>query len=903
MGIRKVQMSFTGGELAPAMFGRFDDQKYQQGLAKCRNFITLPQGPATLRPGTAYVNETKYPGKPTRLIPFTFSVDQTMVLEFGEKYIRFHTEGKTLLASNGQPYEVITPYLSEDIFDIHYTQSMDVMTLVHPAYPPQELRRYGVSDWRIKSADFGAPLKPPSAPQVKYEVVAGKDQTITDAEKARYTLKYKVTSVKEILTGVEESAASEAGETKGNLYLNNATCTLTWGSVEGAERYRIYKNYKGLYCFIGETDETSFVDDSYDPDEGITPPIYDDPFLTSKAIREVTVDNGGSGYKAPDGSLKVEEISVAGLGASNTQSNPFSYPSGVTPTVSVFDKRGVGTGAKVVVSETSTSQHRRKRPAAVDHEHYTYYTTITVTKVKVTESGTGYSDPWLRISNIDSSSVSDQNDLGAVKVGSTIELPLNFAPSGAELTVTDSTGWGAELRPVIEGGKIVSVIIRSGGQNYTSPKITVTAPQGSGAVVSASVGKYGDYPGAVCYYEQRRCFAGSPMRPQMVWMSRSGTESDMSYTLPTKDDNRLRFAIAAREASRILHLMPLQQILALTNSTEYRVSSGGSGPMAPDAVRSEVQAQIGASSVQPVIVNSTIVYAAARGGHVREMGYNWQSSAFTTGDLSIRSAHFFDRARVVDMTLSKSPDSIVWCAMSDGSLIGLTYLPEQAIAGWHKHTTIDGAIESVTSVPEGDEDILYMVVRRETKDGGVRFVERMHERYFAKPEDAWHVDCGGEYNGDLTDEISGLTWLEGKMVSIYADGCVLPQQEVKGGKVTLTQPSRHVIVGLPITADLQTLPVAVQLADGSFGMGHMKNVNDVIVRVEKSSGVFVGPDFDSLVEYKQRTFEPYGTPPNPMTKEISIATTAKWSGTGQICIRQKDPLPLTVVSVALDLAK
>ena len=47
MGIRKVQMSFVGGELAPAMFGRFDDQKYQQGLAKCRNFITLPQGPAT----------------------------------------------------------------------------------------------------------------------------------------------------------------------------------------------------------------------------------------------------------------------------------------------------------------------------------------------------------------------------------------------------------------------------------------------------------------------------------------------------------------------------------------------------------------------------------------------------------------------------------------------------------------------------------------------------------------------------------------------------------------------------------------------------------------------------------------------------------------------------------------
>ena len=33
MGIRKVQMSFAAGELSPSMYGRFDDQKYQQGLA------------------------------------------------------------------------------------------------------------------------------------------------------------------------------------------------------------------------------------------------------------------------------------------------------------------------------------------------------------------------------------------------------------------------------------------------------------------------------------------------------------------------------------------------------------------------------------------------------------------------------------------------------------------------------------------------------------------------------------------------------------------------------------------------------------------------------------------------------------------------------------------------------
>ena len=63
----------------------------------------------------------------------------------------------------------------------------------------------------------------------------------------------------------------------------------------------------------------------------------------------------------------------------------------------------------------------------------------------------------------------------------------------------------------------------------------------------------------------------------------------------------------------------------------------------------------------------------------------------------------------------------------------------------------------------------------------------------------------------------------------------------------LTQSARpRLIVGLPITADLQTLPVAVQLADGSGRDGaHEENVNDVFMRVHRSSGVFVGPDFDN----------------------------------------------------------
>ena len=39
--------------------------------------------------------------------------------------------------------------LEADLFRIKFTQSADVLTLVHPAYPPKELRRYAHDNWQL----------------------------------------------------------------------------------------------------------------------------------------------------------------------------------------------------------------------------------------------------------------------------------------------------------------------------------------------------------------------------------------------------------------------------------------------------------------------------------------------------------------------------------------------------------------------------------------------------------------------------------------------------------------------------------------------------------------------------------------------------------------------------------
>ena len=820
---RSFKQTFSGGEISPEMFGRIADNKFQQGAALVRNFIVKPQGPAQNRSGFAFVKEVKDSTKKTRLLSFTFSTVQTMVIEMGDQYFRFHTQGQTLNYSNGAAwnnataytvgdialqggvnyyctvahtnqvppntaywyplpatyvYEVPSPYLEAELFDVHYVQSADVMTLVHPNHAPKELRRLGATKWELKTIDFGSPLPAPTGVTVTPYTPSS---TSTNADTFE-DHEYVVTAVGTNLS--DESSQSAVGQTSAgatptnNIFVTGATNTITWTAVTGATRYRVYKNQGGIYGFLGETTTTTIVDNNIAPDFAKTPPIHENDF--------------------------------------------------------------VGTG---------------------------------------------------------------------------------------------------------------------------------------------------NYPGAVSYFEQRRVFAGTNNAPQDIWMTASGTESNMSFGLPIKDNDRIEFRVAAREANTIRHIVPLTNLLMLTGSAEWRITSVNSDAITPTSISVKPQSYVGANNAQPVIVNNSLVYGAARGGHVRELGYNWQANGFITGDLSLRAPHLFDNLTITDMAFSKAPIPIVWFISSNGKLLGLTYVPEQQLGAWHQHDT-DGTFESVACVSEGNDDVTYAVIKRTINGQSKRYIERMGTRLFPTQRDSFFLDAGATYNGTNTDTnktvtisggttykkgesivvttnynlfnappstddkddaivlvdgdtyyrctilstasqtvatakldkdlpvslrntaittfevarnvISGITWLEGKKVSILADGAVHPQRTVSNGTVTLQRASSVVHVGLPYESDLNTLPLALQVE--AFGQGRVKNINHVWLRVLESSGIFAGPTSEKLIEAKQRSTEPYGTPPNLKTEDIKIMVTPSWTDNAQLFIRQTDPLPLTIVGLTLEVA-
>jgi|11_taG_2_1085331.scaffolds.fasta_scaffold01168_6 hypothetical protein len=149
MGRVAVEITnFTGGELSPRLDGRNDLSKYNSGCKTLENMIVYPHGSASRRSGSQFVSEVKDSSKKTRLISFEFSTIQTYILEFGDQYIRFYKDSGQIL-SGGSAYEISSPYLEAELFDIKFAQSADTMYICHPNHHPRKLTRSGHTSWSL----------------------------------------------------------------------------------------------------------------------------------------------------------------------------------------------------------------------------------------------------------------------------------------------------------------------------------------------------------------------------------------------------------------------------------------------------------------------------------------------------------------------------------------------------------------------------------------------------------------------------------------------------------------------------------------------------------------------------------------------------------------------------------
>lgn len=145
--------NFTAGELSPRMKGRVDVSKYYNGCETLLNFVVMPQGGVTRRPGTMYVVAAANQASASRLIPFVFSTVQAYQIEFSDGTARFYmNDGQ--IASGGSPVALSIPYAAAELAALGYAQSQDTLFLCHPSYATRSLTRSSHTIWSIQTLTF-----------------------------------------------------------------------------------------------------------------------------------------------------------------------------------------------------------------------------------------------------------------------------------------------------------------------------------------------------------------------------------------------------------------------------------------------------------------------------------------------------------------------------------------------------------------------------------------------------------------------------------------------------------------------------------------------------------------------------------------------------------------------------
>lgn len=934
MALYQLKSSFAGGELSPSMYGRTDIAKYDSGAAVLRNFFVLRYGGAANRPGFKFIAQT-YNNKKAVLIPFMYSTDQNYIVEITAGRCQFYTDGGIVVKEDGTPYSIENFFTDKDLEDaakIKYTQSADVLFIVHPAHAPMTLTRYDNLDWRFEAMDItGGPF---DASNFNSAYIVTKTQQWTTP--GTYTV-----HIPAGINSIEYKIAGAGGGGGGGNHMSHGP--YLYGGNGGSGEL-----LTGKMTVTSNSDYQVIVGAGGAGGVGVK---YSDSQTSGKSggnssFGNISARGGGGGYRATTPSYSSSEGEWIGgsdgangtsYGAGGAGGNGTGWSgtagSGGNGWVEILYSASIGDNTTVEASDvygditlTASDDIFAKSDEgslfSLTHFLETDYKKGTpsstggnlqvsvLPKSNVYVESFGFWDGNFSLEKYDPVSlqwvnVRTQSGNRSQNYSLTEE---NTSESIASYRVT-STEFNTDVWSGENEKQRGYITIQSIGGDYTghvliTEYVSPTVVKGTVKKQLASTDETRDfafaawngekgYPSATGFYEDRLVFAGSKGFPQTFWTSKTGDYYNFGTSIPSADDDGITATLNGGQMNGIKAIIAFGEMLLLTAGGEFKVSGGGKA-ITGSNVLSQPQEYRGVSDVNPVTIGSRIIYVQHQGNIIRDLAYSYDVDKYTGDDLNLLASHLFEGHKIISMTYQQIPNSIVWCVRDDGLLLGLTYIKEQDIYAWHQHTTAGGKFVSVCNIGGSTEDKLYAVIER----GGQYYVEIMESRdKSTNVEDQFFVDSGITYEGEPTDEISGLKHLEGYTVAILADGNVLPQQTVENGKVLLGNKYKKVHVGLPIDAEIKTLPIDFTAQDGTY-LSRKKRIATVTLLLKDSRGGLFGMKENELNEFKWRSNEAYGEPISLQTGKFKVTIkSATYDETQQITIKQPDPLPMTVLSL------
>lgn len=349
------------------------------------------------------------------------------------------------------------------------------------------------------------------------------------------------------------------------------------------------------------------------------------------------------------------------------------------------------------------------------------------------------------------------------------------------------------------------------------------------------------YPGVVAFFEQRAVFASTVEQPQTMWFSvtddyenHAPTELDSTVT----DSSGITYTIATSEVNTIAWLSGAQTLLIGTIGAEYqaRAASTVQEPVTPRNISVTRQGSHGSRMIRPLMINAATLFVAATGRAVYEMVYSFENDSFVTRDMTIFSEHILRDARAI--AFQQDPHRVIWVLLGDGTLAGCTYLRDQEVAAWHRHTLGSGTVESLCAVPfdDGSREVVFLSVLRD----GVRCIEILDTLF--EPGKTGHADYldarpfmdsyeTASFAGGST--LSGLSRFIGSTVSVVCAGVHVGDYEVTEDSVDLgTTLTGTVTYGFWYASEVEGLPLDTgsEIGTGRGKVGRIDRIGLVLVK-------------------------------------------------------------------------
>ena len=860
--VSTIITNFRTGEISPKLEGRIDLQKYNEAAQTLNNMVVFPSGGVTRRPGTYFAGRSKDGGK-VRLIDFEYSDEQAYVLEFGANYIRFYKDGG-LLTSNSQNVTGITQanpavmtiashgYTNGDrIFVTGVTDMTQVnnreFTVANVTSNTFELSGVNSTGFDAYNSTLG--ITGASGAFTVGETITGGTSGATAVYVSDDGTTMNLTSVSEIFQSGETITGGTSGET--------ATTTgadVSVGAGASAEIVEVTTTYSVTDIF--EINHAQSADVLYLAHKDHEPAKLTRTTATSFTLTDIDF---------VDGPYLDENDTATTL-----------YVSANTGTVTVTASAATFTSADV------GRLIRFREILEIVHDEWSASTSYA-NNATVRFNGHVYK-------NVTGSTVTSGNTAPVHLTGTETYGSIDWEYRHDEFGHVEITAFTSAT--------VVTAVVHE--DQYGNDTLPDSSVGSANAHTRWSLGAFGGdqgYPKAVGFYEQRLYFAGTTGQPQTIFGSVSADFENM--TPGTLDDSAVNFTIASDKVNVIRHLLPARFLQVLTTSAEFTLSGGtGATPVTPTNVNVLRETTFGCSEVRPLRAGNSTILIQKGQEKVKEITFDLDTDGLLGIDLTILADHI-PRGGLTDMVWQQEPELIVWFVHSDGRLVGLTYDRANAAIGWHDHDIGgNGVVESITAIPSGAEDQVYVAVKRTIDGATVRHIEYLKPIEFGDDvEDAFFLDSGLTYDGSATTTVSSINHLEGETVSILADGATHADKVVTDGKVTLDREASKVHIGYNYTSTIETLRLEAGAEDG-IAQGKIKRIHGVTARFFNTVGAELGPDTNNLDRLPFRDSSMSMNQAVPLfngDKEIYFPS--GYENDARVIVRQSQPLPMTVLAI------